>query len=169
MAERLTITYLLTGQLQIFDNLTEGDNLIPEEVGELLVCTSRSPHNKDVSDPGCVHIAGLGEALTRAKWMRKYRVLHLVAFEGRATSGTEASPLVVVQNFAEKRHNKVVVVVARAEELGDEAVRRPGIGLAMEVRDEVELGERVAMTSEVVKTFRVDAAGALRSANDVAG
>ena len=77
----INVTYLLTGQLQVFDNLTERDDLIPKEVGELLVCTSRSSHYENISDPRCVDFTGLRCALTKAKWMTNNVVLYLVALE----------------------------------------------------------------------------------------
>ena len=66
---------------------------------------------------------------------------NLAALEGRPASRTEASPLVVVQYFTKDCDHKVMVKLGRAEELGDKAVRRPGVGHPVEVGHEVKLGE----------------------------
>jgi len=162
--QKVNTPYLLARQAQLFDNLSKRDDLIPEEVSELLVCLSRRSDHKDISNFGRVHIPGLGDALmplTRAEWMTKCEVLHLAALEGRPAFGTKAGPLVVIQHFSESGDNKVLVVVARAVEVGNKTVRRPGPGLAVEVRDEVKLGERVGMTSKVVEALRVNATGGI--------
>jgi len=124
-------THLLTGQLQVFDDLPEGDDLVSEEIDEFLVGFSRGSQDQDVPDPGRVRVAGLCDVSVSVKRMENRGITDLVALEGRSTPRTEASPISGVQYFTEDRDDKIVVVVIGAEELGHKVVRRPGVSLPM--------------------------------------
>ena len=145
--------------MQVFDNLPEGNDLIPKEIGEFLVGIGWDSQDEDVSDLGCVHIAGLRDVLAKVKQMAERGITNLVALEGRPTPRTEASPISGVQHFTEDCDDEIMIVVVGAEELGHKAVRRPGIGFPVEVSHEVELGERIAVVAEVIEAPSVHTAG----------
>jgi len=137
----------------------EGDDLIPKEIGEFLVGIGWDAQDEDISDLGCVRIAGLHDVLAKVRQIAKCGITNLVAFEGQPTPRTEASPITGVQHFTEDRDNEIMIVVVGAVELGHEAVGRPGVGFPVEVGHEVELGEGIAAAAEVIEAPSVHTAG----------
>ena len=132
------IVCLVTGQVEVSDDLAKRDDLVREEVGKRLVCTSWDPQRDDVSDLGAICLR-LHDTLAEVRLMMECRRTHQATLQGRAAFRTKGSSF--FHHFTEENNNKLMVRFAGTDELSNEAVRGPRIGLPDEVHRVIELSE----------------------------
>ena len=84
--------------------------------------------------------------LAKAKLVVELRKIHPGTLQGRSAFHTEASSGIFIQDFTKECDDELFFRITGTEETGDEAARRPGVGLLAEVCHKVKLRERIVMT-----------------------